>query len=75
MIRRTCLGMNHLVVGRKSKEKKKVPKATNKEGNESSKEKRKKRSGKYLSNDDVKSLEENLKSYVLRAQTQCEMKK
>lgn len=30
---------------------------------------------KYLSNDDVKRLEETLKSYVLRAQTQCEYEK
>ena len=58
--------------GQKDVRRKKVPKATNKKGNESSKEKRKKSSGKYLSNDDVKSLEETLKSYVLSAQTQCE---
>ena len=36
------------------------------------KEKRKKSFGKYLSNDDVKRLEETLKSYVLSAQTHCE---
>ena len=58
--------------GQKDVRRKKVPKARNKQGNESSKEKRKKSSGKYLSNDDVKRLEETLKSYVLSAQTHCE---
>ena len=58
--------------GQKDVRRKKVPKATNKKGNESSKEKRKKSSGKYLCNDDVKRLEETLKSYLLSAQTQCE---
>ena len=60
--------------GQKDVRRKKVPKARNKQGNESSKEKRKKSSGKYLSNDDVKRLEETLKdgayycycAYVLR---------
>jgi len=58
--------------GQKDARRKKVPKATNKEGNESSKEKRKKSSGKYLSTNDVKRLEETLISYVLSAQTHCE---
>ena len=58
--------------GQKDVRRKKAPKARNKQGNESSKEKRKKSSGKYLSNDDVKRLEETLKSYILSAQTHCE---
>ena len=58
--------------GQKNARRKKVSRATKKEGNESSKEKRKKGSGKYLSTVDVKRLEETLKSYVLNAPTHCE---
>jgi len=60
--------------GQKTARRKMVPKATNKEGIGSSKEKRKKGSGKYLSTVDVKRLEETLASYILNAQTLCENK-
>ena len=59
------------VRGQEDAGRKKVPKVTNKEDNESSKKKKKKSSGKYVSTEDVKRLEETLKSYVLNAETHC----